>query len=636
MAIAKLNLLDIEFPQSASDSVLLKLINLDGFHPEPASKFVDSVQGLSVLNRENIYADLLANMDEAKERFKIQYKKEENMDTKLNIIQSKENFEKIINDINAIEKVRKDLIEMINENEGTIKQLEHMINSGFNFDDLFACKYLQVRFGTIPTANLDKLQYFGIEQFLFKSFHKDPKTTYCMYITTIKKAPEIDNMFSSLYFERIMIPNYVHGTVQEALDVLKGEDTTARNYLNVLQERIDKILNDNIDMLSHIYNVANRLNEIYDAQKYVVVFGANSAIYGFCEIKDAQKIKKYFEDIEDVHVEIKSALGDSRLVPPTKLKSNFITKPFKMFVEMYGVPSYTDFDPTNLVAITYTILFGIMFGDVGQGLLLSLVGYIAYKWKGMQLGAVGVRLGISSAIFGVVFGSVFGSEEILQPFFMPMESSNTMPLLLTAVGVGVVLIIISIAFNIIINAKKKNYGEMLFSQNGIAGFIFYVSVIVLVISMMSDIITVSLSNPLYIGLLIILPIIIIFLKEPLTRKLESEPLFPEGIGGFLVESIFELVEIVLTFITNTMSFLRVGGFVLSHAGMMLVVYTLANMVGGGNLTIGYFLVLIFGNIFVMCLEGMIVGIQVLRLEFYEMFSRYYEGNGKAFVTIKER
>ena len=85
-----------------------------------------------------------------------------------------------------------------------------------------------------------------------------------------------------------------------------------------------------------------------------------------------------------------------------------------------------------------------------------------------------------------------------------------------------------------------------------------------------------------------------------------------------------------------MSFLRVGGFVLSHAGMMLVVYTLANMVGGGSPTIGYFLVLIFGNIFVMCLEGMIVGIQVLRLEFYEMFSRYYEGNGKAFVTIKER
>ena len=108
-------------------------------------------------------------------------------------------------------------------------------------------------------------------------------------------------------------------------------------------------------------------------------------------------------------------------------------------------------------------------------------------------------------------------------------------------------------------------------------------------------------------------------------------MFPEGFGSFFTEGFFELFDIVLTFITNTMSFLRVGGFVLSHAGMMLVVYTLANKIGGP----GYWITLIIGNIFVMVLEGMIVGIQVLRLEFYEMFSRYYEGKGIPFKSIKE-
>ena len=108
-------------------------------------------------------------------------------------------------------------------------------------------------------------------------------------------------------------------------------------------------------------------------------------------------------------------------------------------------------------------------------------------------------------------------------------------------------------------------------------------------------------------------------------------MLPNGFGAFFVEGFFELFEVVLSFITNTMSFLRVGGFVLSHAGMMLVVYTLAEMVGG----FGEIIVLILGNVFVMCLEGLIVGIQVLRLEFYEMFSRYYEGNGIPFKTIKE-
>ena len=133
-------------------------------------------------------------------------------------------------------------------------------------------------------------------------------------------------------------------------------------------------------------------------------------------------------------------------------------------------------------------------------------------------------------------------------------------------------------------------------------------------------------------ILIVLPLILMFLKEPLIRKLEEHgEMFPNGFGAFFVEGFFELFEVVLSFITNTMSFLRVGGFVLSHAGMMLVVYTLAEMVGG----FGEIIVLILGNVFVMCLEGLIVGIQVLRLEFYEMFSRYYEGNGIPFKTIKE-
>ena len=146
-----------------------------------------------------------------------------------------------------------------------------------------------------------------------------------------------------------------------------------------------------------------------------------------------------------------------------------------------------------------------------------------------------------------------------------------------------------------------------------------------------------LGGPLYIGLLIAMPVIMIFLKEPLSYKLEGEKMFPHGFGAFFTEAFFELFEVMLTFIANTMSFLRVGGFVLSHAGMMMVVYTLAEMVAGGTaITLSYLLVVVIGNAFVMCLEGMIVGIQVLRLEFYEMFSRYYEGKGKPFISIKER
>ena len=305
------------------------------------------------------------------------------------------------------------------------------------------------------------------------------------------------------------------------------------------------------------------------------------------------------------------------------------------FVEMYGVPKYNDVDPTLLVAISYTLLFGIMFGDLGQGIILSIVGLIAERKFKLRLGGVGVRLGISSAIFGLFFGSVFGNEEFLAEnfkgisFFNAMSSENTMTLLLAAIGLGVVLILVSMVFNTILNMKKKNMCEAILSQNGLCGVIFYLAVLGVALNVMM---AMHFVNMIYIAVLIVLPLVMIFLKEPLTRKIvEHESMFPNGFGAFFVEGFFELFEVVLSFITNTMSFLRVGGFVLSHAGMMLVVYTLAEMIGG----IGQVIVLILGNAFVMCLEGLIVGIQVLRLEFYEMFSRYYEGNGIPFKTIKE-
>ena len=620
MAIAKLKLLEIEFPAEQYDSVLMKLINLDNFHPEYASKFADSVQGLSVLNRENPYADLISRMEEARDNYHLKLKSLPIDNARINIIQADTFFCNVLEQVTKIEKVKEDLQTMIDENEATISQLEHMIDADLDFDSLFSCKYLQVRFGRLPTVNLDKLHYYGAQEFLFKILHKGSKETYCGYITTESKAPEIDNIFSSLYFERIHIPEFVHGTPQEALNVLKEEVDTARDYLKVLDGRIEKLFNDNMDEMNHIYSVSKELNETYDAQKYVVVFGKNAAVYGFAEDKDAKAIKADFETLDDVHVEIKPAMGDSRLTPPTKLKSNWFSRPFRMFVEMYGVPSYTDFDPTNLVAISYTFLFGMMFGDIGQGIVLSLVGYLFYKWKGMQLGAVGVRLGISSTLFGFFFGSFFGSEEVFKPVFVPMESENTMPLLMAAIATGVILIIISIVFNIVLNLKKKRWGDLLFSQNGVAGLVFYVSVLLLVANMLVDF-PIPLGGPVYIALLIAMPVVMIFLKEPLTYKLEGEKMFPHGFGAFFTEAFFELFEVMLTFIANTMSFLRVGGFVLSHAGMMMVVYTLAKMVNGGveSLTLSYLLVIIIGNVFVMCL-----------------FSRYYEGKGKPFVSIKER
>ena len=635
MAISRLNLVSINFDKYHYNEVLLKLFSHDDFHPELASKFIDSVTGLSVYNQDNLYEEILVRLNDASNKYNFKLEEVPVKTNQINVLRVKEYLDDLLLDVERIDAVKVQLDQMIIENQEAIIQLQHVADIDVDFDDLFSCKYLQVRFGKIPANNVTKLDYYETLPFVFKAFHNDNQFIWCMYITTPGDAPEVDNIFSSLYFERIHIPTFVHGSPELAISEIQEEANVAREQSKKLKMRIDKMFTNDRDKLNEIYTIAKHLNDVFVMQKYVVVIGDKLTVNGFVPVRSTKKFKEDFESLEKVTVDIKPANSDVRLSPPTLLKSNWFSRPFRMFVEMYGVPKYNDADPTLLVSLSYTLLFGIMFGDVGQGLILSLVGLIAYKKFGFQLGAVGVRLGISSTLFGIVFGSVFGNEEILIPMFNAMSPDNTMTLLIAAICLGIVLIIISMGFNtgpvfnVVLNFKKKNIGEALLSQNGVCGLIFYISILGLVINMFLGL---GFVNAIYVIVLIAIPLLLIFLKEPLIRKfVEHEEMFPNGFGAFFVEGFFELFEVVLSFITNTMSFLRVGGFVLSHAGMMLVVYTLAEMVGG----VGELAVILFGNIFVMCLEGLIVGIQVLRLEFYEMFSRYYEGNGVPFRTIKE-
>lgn len=629
MSIAKMKLMEIEFPLERKEEVLNKLMTCSNFHPVDANKFVDSVHGLTVLNLDHHYDRLFDNLQKLKDEYHCEFT--ETSAKEILIQEATLKVNSIIEQIEEIERVMNELKIMVAENEDGIVHLNHMINSDLNFDRIFACKYLKVRFGSMPINEVDKLKYYDNYPFMYHTFHVEGKTAYGMYMATTKVIREIDNIFTSLNFDRIKIPTFVHGTPEKALAELNEENSRVNDYLIELESRITKLVDENKEDLNDIYAYLKKSANLTEVQKYVVVFGQKAAVFGFVESKEAKKFKADFEMIQDVLVEIKPATSDPRLTPPTKLKQSWFVKPFSMFVEMYGVPSYKDFDPTVFVALSYTLLFGIMFGDVGQGAVLSLVGFIAYKLKGMKLGAVGMRLGLSSMIFGVLFGSIFGSEEIIHPIFAPMESENVMTLLIGAISVGVALIIISIICNTIMHFKKHLIGEALFSHNGISGLVFYSAVLLMAVNMMVGSLP-FVGTTLYNVLFIAVPVLLIFLKEPLIHKMEGKAMFPNGFGGFFTESFFELFEVVLTFIANTMSFLRVGGFVLSHAGMMLVVYTIAGMFSG----VGSIITLVLGNAFVMCLEGLIVGIQVLRLEFYEMFSRYYEGKGEPFVAITDR
>lgn len=640
MAVAKLKLFRINANVTNLDQVLERFVSLECVHPVEANKFVDQVHGLTSIISQNpcslIYKELIdiekENQIEIPEV--VIYKMDYSLDNMRDYVSNvHEKLKKLVQD-------KKETISLITKYKNALIQVKNIENLDISLDDLFSCEYCNARVGRIPMDSIMKLQYYENKPFIFKSFHEEKNYCWCMYLSTNKYEREIDNIFSSLFFERIHIPDFVHGTPESAQVSLAMEIKVAEDSLDSINKAIKKIIDTNINVLSNIKGELIFLNKIYDAKKYVVGLGDKFSITGFVETKNVSKVEKKFADIEEIETEIMPPDSDKRLKPPTKLWNSWFAKPFGSFVEMYGLPGYFDIDPTPILAITYSLLFGIMFGDLGHGLLLALLGFLIYRKTKSNLAAVAIRIGLVSAVFGFLYGSFFGNEEILVPIFTRvfgfndklihiMDPDFTMTLLISTVALGSLLIISSMILNMIVSFKKKNIAELFFSHNGVAGLTFYIFVIAAVT--LSVVGTFSIINPITIILFVVLPLGLIVMKQPLDRLFHGKKMFPEKISGFIIESFFELFEVILSYITNTMSFLRVGGFVLSHAGMMLVVFTLMGMSSG---IIGQSIIFVLGNLFVMGLEGLIVGIQVLRLEFYEMFSRYFEGNGISFETFE--
>lgn len=525
----------------------------------------------------------------------------------------------------------------------TKTQLYHLTNLQTSVDDIFACKYLKVRFGRLPKDSFIKLPYYADRAFTFSEYDFDGAYYWGVYFVPEDKASEVDDIFTSLYFERMWVPDFVHGTPQHALAELLTAESDLNRELETLNNMSDLAGPAEIEKLRGMAAWLNYESQIFDMRKYVIVLEHSYYVSGYVPQNKVKQLSKALElvhgvkalDDTDQHLATEKAQR-----PPVELKNNWFTRPFEMLVKMYGLPGYGDLDPTGFVAITYAILFGAMFGDVGQGIVLGLVGFfMMYKKMHMDIGLVLARCSVFSVFFGFVYGSVFGFEHWLDPMYralgfagkplevMHPDSINT--ILLASVAAGVFIITAAIVTGIISNFRRGIHAKTIFSVNGLAGLVFYLSIVLLLVKLLLGFPIPFIGTPVFYVLCLVIPFIIIYFSEPICAKLQKQPVH-ETIGEMLTNGFFEMFDALLSFASNTMSFLRVGAFVLAHAGMMSVVFTLANMAPAG---VAYVAIVVVGNVFVMVLEALFVAIQVLRLEFYEIFSRFYDADGVPFDPL---
>jgi len=600
MAIVKMKFVEASTDRDHLDSMLLKGIGSGMLDVESASNIVTEDNGGKMISEENPYADYRQTLQNFAHAVGFSF----DPDRKPSRTYSKEEIEKFLGELNEKFGITSDAGEVILTPDDE-KALDALSVCGF--ERIHACNYLNFGFGRMPRESFPKLSAYRDVNFVHHRLHENKQYIWMVYVTSDSYAEEVAKIFQSLYFEPMEIP---------PVDV-------------------HRLLHQYEDQLNDIFAYCSQRNEIISQYKYVSIFDEKYLLSGFVQASQVQAYEDAFNG-EPVTFTVKEPEDVPQFKCPTLLKNNWFAKPFELFVDMYSTPAYGDFDPTFFLAVTYCILFGIMFGDMGQGIILMIIGFLFEK-KGKLFGIIG-RVGITSSIMGFLFGSVFGYEDLLNPIhqklfhvreklFDVMANSNTMTLLIGALIIGVVLIVCSMTINIVNNLRHKKPGEVLFSQNGIAGLVFYLYVIIAAGLKLTG--GANLFHVQFVIPFILVPVFCFLMKEPLTNLVTGHGFrASQSWGAYILQNFFEVFEILLSFVTNSMSYLRVGGFVLSHAGMMLVVMTLVKMTGNAGP-----LVLVFGNIFVMALEGLVVGIQALRLEYYEMFSRYYTGGGRKYKAL---
>lgn len=610
------------------------------FHPDNAGDFHKSLKDFTPLQDKTVMDDILSVWNTI-------FKK---LDKNPRYV-TKSGFNPTKDEISDYSKaLDKNLLELIREKEKVEKDIEfckkeieetsHFIGLGLDTRKIAELKYIQITFGKMPIESYAKLQRLKDDETIaFFPCTSDETHYWGIYVCTLDKIEDARVLFSGLYFEEYNVPS-ADGTPSQYLSELESRVLSNEQQIKKLEEKTQAFFKKEEENIYLYYTAASEEASYSRITDCVYHKGRNFILLGWVPDKYAKGITDKLESLESVECSISSGKEELNHSPPIKLKNNFITKPFRFFIDMYGMPSYNEIDPTGFVAITFIVLFGIMFGDVGQGICVSIAGYLLWKFKELQIGKVLIPCGVSSAIFGFVYGSVFGFEDWLNPLYhaiglkdKPVEIMRDATLLIAmSVVIGVVLVILSMSLNIYSSFKRRDFGRAIFSSSGLAGIIFYSA---LVFGMVAEILlsTHIMTTP-YVVCLIILPLILMFLEEPLSKLVKKEKNWmPKGIGEFIMQSFFELFEAILSYATNTMSYLRVGAFVLIHAGMMLVIFTLADLLGGISIVL-YIIMVIFGNAFVMLLEGLLVCIQLMRLEYYEMFSRYYLGQGRAYNPVR--
>ncbi len=568
---------------------------------------------------------------------------------------------KIVEGVQALKAREMEAVENKKKVVDAYNEANSFSNLKVPYAELEHLSFLSLRIGKIDPNVVDELIFNLSNRAVIIPLGADK--TRIVAASSKKGRFALDSELRRYGFVSLEIPENFKGIPDDVLAELKAQTIEEEKKLKVITLERKSYANTHSSEILRLLRCLSIGSQVKALEMSLESTQLVYRITGWIPAKNCVDVMKDLDNLTEGRIALRQydpsevpSVKEGRETVPVKLTHGKLVSNFQNLIFGYGSPLYGTIDPTPFVAFFFILLFGIMFGDAGQGLVFVLIGILMMKGVikkfpvSPDYGPIFVAIGCSSTVMGLLTGEFFANPNILAPFsrfvtglygephnhiltLMPSaESISTLfTFFLFTITVGFLINSTGLIINIINQVSLGKIGKALFGKTGLSGAIFFWYVIFMVIRIFAF----DSSMQVYDWIVIGISLFGVFASHPLQAAIEKHhPMFPDGFGSAVIEGFVEIIEVVSSYLSNTVSFLRVGAFALAHAVLGFIIHTMMEVVGHSGGIAAEIAVQIIGNLVVIVLEGMIVSIQVIRLQYYEFFSKFFTETGKEFTPFR--
>jgi V/A-type H+/Na+-transporting ATPase subunit I len=510
------------------------------------------------------------------------------------------------------EAVRRERVEL----EAARRQLELLRPLDAPVEDLRRLHHHHLTIGTLPTDNVARVAAALFQvAFVLVPLERLGERSLVAVATAREDGHVLDRALKSAFFEPVELPHGVAGLPPAALARVGDELAALRVRADEADRRRRALADEVAEDLRAALARARLDLEVCEALRRFPSRDGVTVVSGWVPARRLAAVEAQVRAAAagPLVVESLPPAGGRRDVPSLVRNPPWL-RPFAVLVDTYGLAGYDELNPTLVAAVVFLFMYGMMFGDLGHGLLLAGIGLLLRRIT--PFGTVVAAAGVAATLFGALYGVAFGAK-VMEPLWLqPLHA--IFPLLIASVAAGAVILNLGFALNLVSAWRIRDWPRFWLDKSGVLGVALYWALLGGGVAALSG------RLPVVAWLLAVAPLAAAtWLREPLAERLQGRR--PRW-ADHLLTGFFELFEAVIAYLSNSLSFVRLGAFAVAHEGLSGMVLRYATGSTG-------WVTFLLGTALIVGFEGLIVGIQAMRLQYYEFFGRFFQGRGQPFRPL---